>query len=155
MANRTPKTFDSVAKCISAFLKEFQAETDRGTALVAAAYLEDLLGAMLRKHFIEHSKEVDELLEGNGPLGTFSSRITLTYCLGLIRDDQFKDLNTVRKIRNASAHSHQTLDFSREPISNLAANLNQIKLISKYRDAMTPEDRDILIDNIKPTARNL
>jgi DNA-binding MltR family transcriptional regulator len=149
VAKRRQLGFDSIVGFVEGFLHEFQAETDRGTIVVASAYLDDLLAGMLRKHFVDEPKVVDELLDCQGPLGTYSSRISLAYCLGLIRDDQFKDLNTVRKIRNEFAHSHQSLSFAEPPISDLCDNLSQIRLMERLRDEMSPQERDILLDRYK------
>jgi mannitol operon repressor len=57
-------------KYFSAFLAEFQKETDRGAALVGAALIDTRLEAVLRSHFLE-IKAVEELMEGgNAPLGS-------------------------------------------------------------------------------------
>ena len=44
------------------------------------------------------------LFEYNQPLGNFSGKISLSYCLGLIDKVVKDDLNLVRKIRNRFAH---------------------------------------------------
>jgi mannitol operon repressor len=55
----------------SAFLHEFQAETDRGAALVGAALLDQKLSNPLRSFFVE-GKSAAALLDGGAaPLGTF------------------------------------------------------------------------------------
>ncbi|MDB5321342.1 MAG: putative mannitol operon repressor [Phycisphaerales bacterium] len=117
--------------------------------MVGAAYVDDLLAGMLRSYLVDDAKLVDALLESQGPLGTFSSRINLVYALGLIRDDQLADLNTLRKIRNEFAHSHKALSFDVQPICDLCDNLNQIRLMSLLRGQMSAEERDILLDRVK------
>lgn len=149
VAKQRQQGFESIVEVVAGFLHEFQAETDRGTTVVASAYLDDLLAGMLRSYFVDEPKVVAELLDFQGPLGTFSSRIGLAYCLGLIRDDQFKDLNTVRKIRNAFAHSHQALSFSEQPICNFCDNLSQIRLMERFQNEMSAEERDILFERYK------
>lgn len=149
MARQRQVDFDSMVKLAAGFLGEFEAETDRGTTVVAAAYLDDLLAGMLRKYLVDEPKIVDELLDFQGPLGTFSSRISLAYCLGLIRDDQFRDLKTVGKTRNAFAHSHQTLSFDEPPICDFCDNLSQIRLMEQLRDEMSPQQRNLLMDRFK------
>ena len=146
LARKRSKNFDSIASLVNGFLAEFQAETDRGTTVVGAAFLNDILATMLRKHFVDDPNVVHDLLDFQGPLGTFSSRINLTYSLGLIRNDQFEDLNTVRKIRNAFAHSHQPLSFERPRVCDLRDNLSQIAIIEQFRDQMSAKEREILID---------
>lgn len=105
------------------FLEEFQDETDRGAALVGAAYLDYQLLILLKNHLI-NKKESAELLEGGtAPLGTFNSRIKACYCLGLITDLENKELQLIRKIRNAFAHQIHGLTFQTEKIQSLCGHL--------------------------------
>jgi hypothetical protein len=53
MAKRTLPDFAQTASIVDQFLKEFQAETDRGTVLIAGAYLDDLLASLLRAFFVD------------------------------------------------------------------------------------------------------
>ena len=59
-------------------------ETDRGCALMGAAFLDVELERLLTKHFVNDPAVVKELIGQNRPLGTFSSRIDICYALGLI-----------------------------------------------------------------------
>jgi mannitol operon repressor len=131
------------------FLREFQNETDRGTALVACAYLDDILCSMLTKFLVDDKKLVDAMLGHRGPLGTFSSRIDATYLLGLIRRDQFGDLNTIRKIRNEFAHSHGPRSFDFAPISEFCRSFQQIAAAERFRADMSSLQQQILIDRFK------
>jgi mannitol operon repressor len=133
MAKRTLQDFARTVSVIDQFLKEFQAETDRGTVLIAGAYLDDLLASLLRAFFVDDPKIVNGLITIDGPLGTFATRIDLTYCLGLIRSDQHEDLHTCRKIRNLCAHSHKRISFDEQPIIDLCRNLKQIHLVEQLR----------------------
>jgi len=79
-------------------------ESDRGCALVAGEALNELLGSMLERLFVE-GKAGRELLDGgNAPLGTFSSRIKACFALGLTTSDEHHDLDAIRKVRNSAAH---------------------------------------------------
>ncbi len=148
MAKRRKKGFDSIVEMVDGFLREFQAESDRGTAIVASAYLDDLLAAMLRKPFVD-PKKVDQLIEGQGGLETFACRIRLAFRLGLIRTDQFEDLNTLRKIRSKFAHSHQPMPFSDPPLCNYCDDLTQLARMARFGNQMSPEEQDILVDRYK------
>lgn len=93
-------------------------ETDRGCALMAAEYLSNQLGELLRAHFIDDKKTCDEVLEAaNGALSTFSPRIEFAYLLGLIGPAARRELHLVRKIRNEFAHQYRPLAFDEERIS--------------------------------------
>jgi mannitol operon repressor len=62
---------------VSAFLKEFQEESDRGAALVGAALLDARLVRLLLSHMLP-GKVASELVNGrNAPLGAFSARIAV------------------------------------------------------------------------------
>ena len=52
----------------------------------------------------EEDKEVDKLFEFNNALGNFSSKISMTYSLGLIEKIIKSDLHLVRKVPNEFAH---------------------------------------------------
>jgi DNA-binding MltR family transcriptional regulator len=95
-------------------------ESDRGCVLVGAAILEKRLEDIFR-HVFDHNgiarKFQDALFDANGPLGTFSSKIKLAYSLGLIARTTYKDLDTVRRIRNDFAHSIHKVDFIGSEVS--------------------------------------
>jgi DNA-binding MltR family transcriptional regulator len=88
---------------------------------------------------------VNGLITIDGPLGTFTTRIDLTYCLGLIRSDQHKDLHTCRKIRNLCAHSHKRISFDEQSVIDLCRNLRQIQIVEQFRDQMSPAEQELLI----------
>jgi len=111
-------------KYFSEFLAEYQGETDRGAALVGAAQLAQQLVDLLKRHFLD-AKETAELLEGaSAPLGTFSSRILAAFCLGLISDQELRELQLIRKIRNEFAHQTHGLAFEDQKVASLCANLS-------------------------------
>jgi hypothetical protein len=100
-----PENKNEVGGEFRAFFDEFKNETDRAAVIVGAAKLDYLLYQILGRYLlpITGTKD-DELLEGDSPLSTFSSRINLCHRLGLI-DTQFaRSLHLVRKIRNTFAH---------------------------------------------------
>lgn len=108
---------------MSAFLKEFQTETDRGAALVGAALLDSRLERLLLSHMLA-GKVADDLVKGgNAPLGTFSARINATYAFGLITTAERQDLNLIRGIRNEFAHSEHGLTFADQKIVGLCSSL--------------------------------
>jgi mannitol operon repressor len=110
-------------KYFSEFLAEFQKETDRGAALVGAALIDTRLESLLRSHLLQ-SKATEELLEGgNAPLGTFSSRIRMSYALGLITELEFKECEIIRRVRNDFAHGVHGLTFQDQKLSALCNNL--------------------------------
>jgi hypothetical protein len=93
-------------KAILEFHKLFNLENkeDRTITVLGGTFLEMALEQILRAYLPENEKEVDKLFEYNQPLGTFSSKITTAFCLGLIDKLVKDDLTLVRKIRNKFAH---------------------------------------------------
>ena len=92
--------------------EELAKESDRGCALVAAAYLENELTELLSCFFVKQGKSAtDALFDFNGPVGTFSAKIKLSYALGLLPNEINNALNIVRKIRNEFAHLQEPLNF--------------------------------------------
>lgn len=90
-------------------------ESDRGAVLLASAFIEEALEYLLRQVFTviscnasndNFSAHLDRLLKSgvDAPLGSFSSRITVAFVLGMIDGDCFKALEALRNLRNSYAH---------------------------------------------------
>ncbi len=110
-------------KELSEFLVEFNKETDRGAALNAAAVLDEWLLNIL-KNFLTESKSSNDLLTGfNAPLGTFSARAAAAHSLGLIQDNEFQEITTIRKIRNEFGHTWRGISFKTQKIADLTNKL--------------------------------
>lgn len=104
------------------------AESDRGCALTAAAYLDESLATLLRKRLVQDKGNIDALINQGRALSTFSARIRIAYAVGLISKDCMSDLNTIRGIRNEFAHLHGPVSFSDQSIAHRCRNLrNTVK----------------------------
>ena len=107
-------------------------ESDRGCALVLAANLDNRLRTLLESFFVELStKKLNAVFEGNGCLATFSSRIKLSYALGLLGEDERHDLDIIRDIRNNFAHDESTITFTSKAVSD------RCKSLRLYREMVT------------------
>lgn len=96
----------------------FTKQSDRGSALIAVAWVDDALEACLRA-FLRHDKNIaDMLLQPEGPLGSFSSRIKTAYLLGIINASLYSDLDIMRKIRNDFAHVRHAVRFNDQSIKD-------------------------------------
>ena len=69
------------------------------------------------------------------PLNDFSSKITMAYALKIISKDVYDELEKIRAIRNAFAHSAELLHFDSERIAPLFASLKRPQ--SKATDPST------------------
>jgi hypothetical protein len=97
-------------------------ESDRGCALIAGALAENSLQRMLGLKLIPLGKEkTDDLFGANGPLGTFSSKVKIAFAFGLIDNKLRDDLDRVREIRNAFAHSMVAITFAARAVSKACA----------------------------------
>jgi hypothetical protein len=122
---KLPKEIVNIAYEYTSFRRELTKESDRGCALLAASHLDFLLSETLKAKMIGTPKELKALLDFNGPLGTFSSRILISYSIGLITKFHTKDLQLIRKIRNEFGHSTSIKDFENPKIKQLC---DQLKL---------------------------
>ncbi len=105
----------------------------RPIIIVGASRIDDLLFRILSKHLLPKSSKTshqDELLEGDNPIGTFSSRIKMVYRLGIIDQELFKILERIRSIRNKSAHSIE-FNIRKSPIREHIAELRKMVLKRK------------------------
>lgn len=105
-----------------AYLFDYAEPNDRAIAIVGAAFLDMLLSDILREFLVDDPKEVEKLLQPEGPLGTFGSRVSACYCLGLIAPMIASDLRLVGKIGNRFAHELQTT-FSDQRIGQWCKSL--------------------------------
>lgn len=93
-------------------LPALNSESERGRVLIACSYLDALLRDIINSALRE-TKESLQLLEGfNAPLGTLGSRATAAYAMGLITSNEFRECETLRKVRNKFAHNvHASFDL--------------------------------------------
>jgi hypothetical protein len=87
---------------------------DATVVLQATSIIDELLKFTIATRFrVEPSQtSLAEVFEGNGPLATFSAKITLASVFAIVRGDARHDLKILRKIRNDFAHSPKRLTFS-------------------------------------------
>jgi len=115
-------------------------ESDRGCILIGASVLDDVLCELLKKrltksdHIAKHAME--PLFSGMGPLSSFSARIKLAYCLGLIDQWEFEDLERIRKVRNKAAHEYTAKSFADNEIIQITQRLaganHAVSAMSKF-----------------------
>src|ERR1044071_2597257 len=105
------KYLDARFEEVFEFRRSLTGETDRGCALMAAAYLDSELEKLLRKYFVNNENVQDEIFGHSRPLGTFSSRIYLAYLVGLIGPKVRRDLHLIRRVRNEFGHVPTPISF--------------------------------------------
>jgi DNA-binding MltR family transcriptional regulator len=106
--------------------KEIINQTDRASAIIATAYLEDKLLLTLKTFLTKDprtNKVFERMTEPSGQLGAFGTKIDIAYLLGIFGHLTHKDLKQISKIRNRFAHLSQVLDFGDQVICNLCETL--------------------------------
>jgi|SRR5918996_2235403 hypothetical protein len=102
---------------------EILSETDRGAAILGAAYLDARLKDAIRIRFCNRGGTASDLLKPNGYLGQYSAKCQIAYCLGLYGKTTFSNLNIIGQIRNTFAHSKDVLRFTDHTIAKLCNGL--------------------------------
>ena len=110
----------------------------RAIAVLGATFLEMALEHILYAFLPEDDNEVLALFEQNQPLASFSSKIRLCYCLGLIDKLIKDDLNLVRKIRNRFAHELK-VSFEDEPVRSwsLSLRFHRVAMVRDVPEGVT------------------
>lgn len=112
-----------------------QGASDRALGIIAASLVEIHLTKLLNQAFIQEQKVGDKqpvydlMFHSSGPLGPFANKIRLSYLLGLISEEFYRNLEFMRQIRNLFAHYTEIGSFQHEKISSRCANLT---LVDKY-----------------------
>jgi DNA-binding MltR family transcriptional regulator len=122
------------------FLSEFNRESDRGAALTATAVLDDRLAEILGAFFADTASAKELIVGFNAPLGTLASRAAAAHALGLIQDNELKEITLIRKIINEFGHSWQGVSFAGGRVADLC---NQLSWLGpkEYEATATPRSR--------------
>jgi hypothetical protein len=104
---------------------ELDAESDRACIILMANILDDTLKDRLSKClcFSPTDTEYDQVFRFEGPLGTFSARMEIACLFGFIDDSTYQELDIIRELRNACAHSKRQMVFSDPRIANVTRRL--------------------------------
>jgi len=135
---------DTRSDQFSRFFDELSKETPRGCVIVGAAYLDALIGQVLELYLLENNDAKNDLIHSkntSAPLGSFGSRLTMSYAIGLIDKDDLDILRTIKKIRNKFAHDLD-ISFDSQSIDSLCDTLKLRATEVKYSND-NPEKREI------------
>lgn len=115
-------------------------ETDeRAIAIVGATFLDNILEKLLASFLVDDAKECQKLLSHDQSMGTFGSRVTAGYCLGLICKTVRDDLRIVGKIRNRFAHE-LSISFDTDPVRGWCHDLrwHEFTMMMRAPDGAKP-----------------
>lgn len=107
------------------FLKEMMGESDRAAIILSASALDDLLlyAIALKLSCNPTGNEIDYIFRQAGPLGTFSARMEIALLFDVIEDETYQQLDTIREMRNACAHSKHPLTLKDSALAVVAMRL--------------------------------
>jgi hypothetical protein len=92
------------AQRLLALMEEMADQSDRGAAIIGAAWVEEAILAALESFLYAGTRSWDRLFDSSGPLSAFSAKIDLAHVLGLTTDGARSDLHMIREVRNEFAH---------------------------------------------------
>ena len=76
--------------------------SDRATAIVGGAFVEDHLTHALKSKMIEDGKLTEKMFSPGRAFGDFGAKIDLGYLIGAYSKQALKELNTIRRIETTS-----------------------------------------------------
>ena len=115
----------------------------RAATLIAASILDNFLETAISTCFVKLSKSKFNALfrDKQAPFSSFANKISVAHALGIYNDLTRSQLDEVRAIRNAFAHTMQPIDFDHFVISAACNNLNPSLVSGKPFASSSPRER--------------
>jgi DNA-binding MltR family transcriptional regulator len=127
-----------------AAINELETATDRAVGIVVGSIVESRLTDIIKRCFVQNpakikGEPVEKLMfQSSGPIGAFASKIRLAYLIGLIGEQFFRELETMKNIRNEFAHHLEIGSFDVLSVKDKCANLKLIEKIAVDPDLRKP-----------------
>ncbi|MGB6306438.1 MAG: hypothetical protein WBF89_01505 [Steroidobacteraceae bacterium] len=112
-------------------------ESDRTAILVAATAIEDALEQALMQRMPALATDNDARVKVFGPEGTistYSAKILIAYAIGILDRKARKEIDVVRHIRNACAHSRKSLSLQTPALADAIKGALGEDVVAKLRD---------------------
>jgi len=150
-SRRQLQTLPHLCADAARLVTDLECETDRGVALLAVAFLDDVLDVLLRASFVDDSEAVNRLIGPGRPLESFGSRAHIVYCMGLLGADVYADINLIREIRNDFAHRQPT-NFDH---GDIRLKCNKLRCVSPMLEGNDCTTRERFIASVVVIANHL
>jgi hypothetical protein len=121
------QSLQGAASAVRTIALQMLEERGRGAVLVGVARVDAALERLLQAVLLPSPGRSDSLFQTDRPLGSFGARISLAHRLGLIETPVERALHTLRRVRNAFAHSSDSASLSDPAYAE--------RLAQAYRDA--------------------
>ena len=119
-------------------IAEIDGESDRAVALIRSALVEAALErALLNRMRPLNSADRRRLFGLDAPLSSFAGKTAIAYAIRLIGSSTRDDLDCVREIRNAFAHTIIYIDFSTKEVADHCGHL---QLPGRFPPGWGPHD---------------
>lgn len=123
-------------------MEELLNGNDRSLIITLASYAENAIELLIGQHLPAlakaEKKDWDVAFRHDGPLGTFSACIDMAFLLGLIDERLRGQLDDLRHMRNAVAHTKRAVTFEDQELKNVALRLfaprGSFKLLNDTRE---------------------
>ena len=112
------------------------AESPRGSAIIALAFVEDSLSHALRSRLSGPSSATDDLFER--VLRNLNAKLGLALSLGFVGRVVSNEIRTLAKVRNAFAHLRVEISFDDPAIEALCRSLYYAKACAKAKEPRRP-----------------
>lgn len=138
----------------------FSIGSDRATAVMFGSFAEQslrrLLVAAMRPNI--SSDEKDRIFGDRGIAGSFSSKITAAWAFNVIGPIIYSDLNIIREIRNAAAHSRMSFSFYSKEVEEVCKCLSIVDqggtyIPFNYLERLSQDERSKAEDLANPKTR--
>ena len=126
-ASAMDQSLQGAASAVRTIALQMLEERGRGAVLVGVARVDAALERLLQAVLLPSPGRSDSLFQTDRPLGSFGARISLAHRLGLIETAVERALHTLRRVRNAFAHSSDSASLSDPAYAE--------RLAQAYRDA--------------------
>jgi hypothetical protein len=114
---------------------EMEGLSHRAAAVVGGAFVEEHLTYVLRSRIVPDEKVIGERFAAGRAFGDFGAKIDLGYLVGVYSKQAYKELTTIKRIRNDFAHQLEVNSFDRDDMRDRCRNLvlSQAKIVKAIR----------------------
>jgi hypothetical protein len=123
--------------------EEMEGLSHRAAAVVGGAFVEEHLTHVLQSRVVWNKKIIEKRFAAGRAFGDFGAKIDLGYLIGVYSNQAYKELTTIRRIRNDFAHQLEVNSFDRDDMRDRCQNLvlSQEKIVKAIRG----EDGDSIL----------